>query len=50
MRRPYAARCAQTDVTNFPRRGQRLVRTGRRATVYELDSGAPLPFAGFDLL
>jgi uncharacterized cupin superfamily protein len=41
---------AQIDVTDFPRQGKRVVRIGQRATVYELDTGEPLPFPGFDRL
>lgn len=41
---------AQIDVTDFPRLGKRVVRIGQRATVYELDTGEPLPFPGFDRL
>jgi hypothetical protein len=38
------------DVADFPRLGKRVVRIGQRATVYELDAGAPLPFPGFEQL
>ena len=38
------------DVADFPRLGKRLVRIDTRAIMYDLDSGAPLPSPGFDLL
>jgi uncharacterized cupin superfamily protein len=41
---------AHIDVTDFPRLGKRVVRIAGRATVYDLDSGTPLPFPGFELL
>jgi uncharacterized cupin superfamily protein len=41
---------APFDVCDFPRHGKRVVQIGERATVYELDSGAPLPFPGFEQL
>jgi uncharacterized cupin superfamily protein len=41
---------AELDVADFPRLGKRLVRIGERSTVYELDSGAALPFPGIDTL
>jgi uncharacterized cupin superfamily protein len=41
---------AHIDVTDFPRLGKRVVRIDNRATVYDLDGGAPLPFPGFDVL
>ncbi len=41
---------AHIDVADFPRLGKRVVRIDGRAVVYELDSGTPFPFAGFELL
>lgn len=41
---------AELDVVDFPRLGTRVVRIGDRATVYQLDDGAALPFPGIDRL
>jgi uncharacterized cupin superfamily protein len=41
---------AALDVCDFPRDGKRMVRLGERATVYDLDGGAPFPFPGVELI